>query len=188
MRDISLHLMDIIQNSITANATKISIEMNADTTKDLLTITIDDNGRGMSEEILSKVTDPFYTSRTTRKVGLGISLFKLSAEISGGNFEIKSILNVGTGIKADFIISSIDRLPIGDIAETMVTVILSNPEIDFELVLKRDDEEFEFSTIDVKERLGDISITQLDVIQWLKEYISESINIIFGGVLDEVTS
>ncbi len=188
MRDLSLHLIDIIQNSISAKATNISIRIRGDLSSDKLILAIDDNGIGMDGEVLKQVENPFYTTRTTRKVGLGISLLKASAEISGGRFEIKSVLGVGTTIKADFQISNIDRLPLGDISETLISVIIANPEINFELFLENIKDKFEFRTLDVKEKIGDLSITQLEVIDWIKEYIIEGTKTIFGGVLNEITS
>jgi hypothetical protein len=188
MKDISLHLIDIIQNSIAANANKIIIGINASLDADRLKITVSDNGIGMDKEMLSQVTSPFVTTRTTRKVGLGISLLKASAEITGGELEISSEKGKGTILKADFIISSIDRIPLGDVSETMVSAILTDSNIEFDLILESHKEVFEFKTVEIKEKLGEVPITDFEVLAWLKEFINEGIMNTFGGVLDEVHS
>lgn len=188
MRDLSLHLMDIIQNSISANATKITVSVNAESDRDELVISIEDNGVGMDEEMLSRVTDPFVTTRTTRKVGIGIPLFKASAQRASGDIEIKSVKGKGTVLKAGFRISHIDRLPLGDIAETMVSVVIARPDIEFELFLCSKGEEFNFNSFEVKDRLGDVPITEYNVINWIREYIDWGVKKIFGGVLHEIDS
>lgn len=188
MRDLSLHLLDIIQNSITADAHKITVIISADSQKGVLTLKISDNGRGMDAELLKQVSDPFMTTRTTRKVGLGISLFKLSTERADGMFSIASERNKGTDIKAALKISHIDRLPLGDISETITGVIVSKPEITLELILESHKKIFRFCTAEVKEKLGDVSITEFEVITWIREYIDEGVKITFGGILDEIHS
>ena len=131
MKDLSLHILDIVENSIEANASKIRIKINEDIKKDLLIIEIKDNGKGMDEETLKTVTDPFYTTRTTRRVGLGLSLLVQATKESNGNFEIKSKINKGTEIKATFQYSHIDRKPLGDINSTLTTLMIAHPEINF---------------------------------------------------------
>lgn len=188
MKDISLHLMDIVQNSISAKASKIETKISTENYTDELTIAISDNGCGMDEEFLKMVINPFTTTRTTRKVGLGVPMFKDSAEMTGGRFEIHSIKNEGTSLKATFKISNIDRLPLGDIAETMMGVILSSPDIQWILELENDSENFRFDSFEIVEKLGGVPITEFEVISWIKEYIDEGIKHIFGGVLNEITS
>ena len=131
MEDLSLHILDVVENSIEANATIIKIKIIEKESIDLLTIEIKDNGRGMDEETISKVLDPFYTTRTTRRVGMGLSLLAQSAKESKGNFEIKSKPGIGTELKADFQYSHIDRKPIGNMNSTIVTLITTHPEINF---------------------------------------------------------
>ena len=114
MRELSLHILDIAQNSIKAEAECLRIAVIEDLINDKLTIKIKDDGTGMDADTVKKVVDPFYTTRTTRKVGLGIPLFKLSAEQCGGYFEIKSQLGIGTEITAVFKHSHIDRVPLGN--------------------------------------------------------------------------
>ncbi len=188
MRDLSLHILDIVQNSITAQATKIKIHISIDSQKVYLLLNISDNGAGMDSDILLKAQDPFFTSRTTRKVGLGIPLLKESAIKCNGNFNIISEKNGGTQILAAFLINHIDRLPIGEIGETMIAAISSNPKISFVLDLNNGRNLFRLDTDEVTKTLGDVSITEFDILIWLKEYIDEGIKNIFGGVLNEVDS
>ena len=187
MRDLSLHLMDIIQNSISARASKIFVSLHSDTDSGELKMVITDDGVGMDDELLNRVTDPFTTSRTTRKVGLGIPLLKLSAELAGGKLDISSEKNKGTTLEASFSIAHIDRPPLGDISETMMNVVLAHPDIEFELKLRTDSETFTFNSFEVKGRLGEVPITNYEVLNWIREYIDEGIKITFGGVLDEIT-
>lgn len=186
MRDLSLHILDILQNSIAAKSKTIRINIIA--VKDILAIEILDDGIGMDEGFLKQVTDPFTTTRTTRKVGLGIPLLKLSAEMAAGEFNIMSTKGVGTSVKASFKISNVDRLPLGDIAQTVISVIVSYPDIDMCLYLSSEKESFTLDTVDIKNRIAGISIDNLDVINWIKEYIEEGVKTIFGGVLDEILS
>ncbi|MCX8128500.1 MAG: ATP-binding protein [Clostridia bacterium] len=188
MKDISLHLTDIIQNSVTAKAGRIKVIIDADQAKDCLKIIVSDDGSGMDKELLAQVTNPFVTTRTTRKVGLGISLFKASAEEAGGKLEIRSEKGKGTELEVSFRISSIDRIPLGDIPETVISTILSNPDIQVELILNSNKESFSFNSSEVKEKLGEVPITEYNVLAWIKEFVNEGIKITFGGVLDEIYS
>jgi anti-sigma regulatory factor (Ser/Thr protein kinase) len=188
MRDLSLHLMDIIQNSISAGASEITVSAYADINNDMLTLSVEDNGSGMDVEVLKHVTDPFSTTRTTRKVGLGIPLLKASATRAEGDVDIISEKGKGTLITATFKSSHIDRLPLGDIAETMAGVIMAEPDIRWKLVLKAGKDEFLFDSYEIKEQLGDVPVTRYDVITWIREYIGEEVKKIFGGVLYEVNS
>ena len=188
MKDLSLHLMDIIQNSITAKASLIKVNILAVPDIEDLLISIIDNGKGMDEDFVKKVIDPFVTTRTTRRVGLGIPLLKDSAEMAGGSLSIKSELGKGTEISATFKIKNIDRIPLGDIGETFSNLVLANPDIDFELLLKSDKETMDVSTKQIKEQLGEVPINTLEIVAWIKDYVNEGIKLVFGGVLDEITS
>lgn len=189
MRDLSLHLMDILQNSVAAKAGKITIGISTDTGNDELKITVKDNGIGMDRELLERVKDPFATSRTTRKVGLGIPLMQASAQRAAGELSIESVKGCGTTLTATFKISHIDRLPLGDVGETITGAILSDPGIVFELTLTHDCKEtFNFSTEEVKSKLGEVPVTDFEVITWIKEYIDDGIKLTFGGVLNEIIS
>ncbi|MFZ5965945.1 MAG: ATP-binding protein [Bacillota bacterium] len=176
MNELSLHILDIVQNSISANATWIEITITEDEEKDLLLICIEDNGKGMTIDFLNKVTDPFVTSRNTRKVGLGISLFKAAAEQCDGSFNIESQLGQGTKVTAKFKRSHIDRAPLGNIADTMITIIMSNAAIDYKYSHTYNDKVFVFNTQEIRNILGDVPLDNLDVIDWIKNHFQEGIH------------
>jgi len=185
MKDLSLHVMDIARNSVAAGASIIKITL---TVKDKwLVLRIDDNGNGMDEKFLEKVTDPFTTTRTTRKVGMGIPLLKQSAEMTGGSLVIKSEKGVGTTVEASFDKDSIDRIPIGGMDDTIKALIHANPELDYEIRFERGENEFELKTIDIKSYLKGVPIVNASVMEWLGESIREGLNQVFGGVLNEIS-
>ncbi len=180
MRDISLHLLDIAENSIRAKSTLVRIDLSLDKAADDLTIVIDDNGTGMSKEILESVKSPFTTSRTTRKVGLGIPLFTASCEATGGHLDIESEPGKGTKLTAHLKFSHIDRPPLGDIAETIATLTIMNPSIDFAFSANSI-EVFEYDTRQIKETLGDVPVTHPSVMTFIREYLKEGLKQVFGG-------
>ncbi|MBP7507546.1 MAG: sensor histidine kinase [Prolixibacteraceae bacterium] len=181
MTELSLHILDIVQNSITAQASLISIIIDEDIKNDKYIISIVDNGTGMDSETLNKVTDPFYTSRTTRKVGVGISLFKQNAEQAGGSFNIESTPGAGTSVTAIFGHSNIDRPILGDIAGTMTLLIGANPQIRFIYEHKTPVSDFQFDTEEVKSELEGVPINHPDIIKILKELIEENLKLIEAG-------
>lgn len=174
MREIALHILDIVQNSVVANATKIEVDISEDIENDVLRVVITDNGCGMTKDFLEKVIDPFTTKRTTRKVGLGIPLFKSAAEMTGGSFDIKSEVNRGTVVTATFGYSHIDRQPLGNMAETILGLITSYEDVEFRYRHSVGDEVFELSTAELKNILGDVSFTAPEVYMWLSGYLKES--------------
>ncbi len=173
MREIALHILDIAQNSVTANAQNVRLEVVEDIKADKLSVTISDNGCGMTPEFLAEVTSPFTTKRTTRKVGLGIPLLKAAAEATGGRFEISSEVGVGTCTKAVFGYSHIDRQPLGNMAETILGLVTSYENVDFLYIHRVDDKEFALDTAELKNILGDVPFSNPEVYMWLSEYISE---------------
>ena len=175
MKELSLHILDIVQNSIKAGAKNIEIKIDENSKTNLLSIEINDNGCGMSKEFLERVRDPFITTRTTRKVGMGISLFESAAIQSGGNLDITSEEGVGTNLKATFVLDSIDRAPIGDMAETMLTIVSGAPDIEYVYEHKKDDKVFLFDTAQIKEILGDIPLDMPEVLTWITGYIKEGL-------------
>jgi len=182
MDELSLNILDIAQNSIAAEATLVEIDVEEDSTLDRITIRIKDNGKGMSEDFLKTVESPFSTTRTTRKIGLGISFLKEAAEITGGSFEIISTLGVGTTVTAIFVMSHIDRQPIGNLTETIITLVSLNLTVDFVIRYIVDEKEFLFSTQEVKQLIGDdASLNSPAILTFLKEYISEHIENLSGG-------
>ncbi|MCK9208037.1 MAG: ATP-binding protein [Salinivirgaceae bacterium] len=176
MKDFSEHILDIVQNSIRANANDIGIVVLESKKQNLYQITITDNGKGMDAETLSKVVDPFYTSRTTRKVGLGIPLFKQNAELTGGNMTINSGLGKGTIISAQFILNHLDRLPVGDLVGTYLLLVTANQNINFKITHTTDQGEFNFDTREVKTILGNVPVTEASVRKFLKEMLQENLN------------
>jgi len=150
MEDLSLHILDIVENSITACAKKIEIKIIEEKKKDLLTIEIIDDGKGMDEEALKNVLDPFFTTRKTRKVGLGLPLLAQSAEESRGSIKIESKPGQGTKVKATFGYSHIDRKPLGDIYESLKVLIVANPDINFIYEYQKNDVNYHLDTKGIK--------------------------------------
>jgi len=184
MDELSLNILDIAQNSIAAGASLVEIDVDENYGCDSIIIRVKDNGKGMSEDFLKTVEDPFITTRTTRKIGLGISFLKEAAEITGGSMEIISELGVGTTVTAVFVLSHIDRQPIGNLTETIITLVSLNPEIDFIFRYKVDNEEFIFSTYDVKEQIGeDAALNSPPIVIFLTEYVNEHLQNLTGGAM-----
>ena len=150
MEDLSLHILDIVENSIRAKASMVEIKVIEDIRKDLLTIEIKDNGQGIDEETIKKVIDPFFTTRTTRKVGLGLPLLSQAARESGGDVEIASKVGKGTKITATFGYSHIDRKPLGNMEITLITLIAGNPEVDFIYEHKSDELECHLDSKEIR--------------------------------------
>ena len=178
MRELSLNVLDIVQNSITANANLIEIEFIEEINNDILKINIFDNGKGMTDEQIKSVTDPFYTTRTTRKIGLGIPLFKMAAEMSGGSFKIESTVGVGTKIYTSYIHSSIDRMPVGNINETVSMLIRMNPDIDFVYTHTFNEKSYSLDTRELREQLENVPLDTPEVIDWINEYLTENDSLI----------
>jgi len=182
MDELSLNILDIAQNSIVADASLVEIDVEEDSISDRIIIRIKDNGKGMCEDFLKVVENPFITTRTTRKIGLGISFLKEAAEITGGSLEIDSELGVGTTVTAIFVMSHIDRQPIGNLTDTILSLVSLNPTIDFVIRYTVDKNEFLFSTQEVKQQLGgDSMISSPAILTFLREYISEHIENLSGG-------
>ena len=174
MKEISLHILDIAQNSITAGAGLIELTVTESIKEDFLEFKISDNGCGMTPEQTEAVKDPFTTSRKTRKVGLGIPLLKMAAEQTGGGIAITSEKDVGTTISARFGYSHIDRQPLGNMAETVLGLVTSHEEIDFLYVHKVEDKEYSLDTREMKALLGGVSFTEPEVLLWLSDFLREN--------------
>lgn len=175
MKDLSLHILDIAQNSISAGAKNIVLLIDESTAADKLSILLQDDGKGMAPEVLLRVTDPYYTTRTTRNVGLGLPLFKQNAEMCGGSFHVESEMGRGTVVKAVFGLSHIDRPPLGDLPGVWMILVGSKPEIEFYYKHTRDEKEYVFDTREVKEVLEGLPLTEPAVIRQLKEMIRENL-------------
>lgn len=181
MRELSLHILDLAQNSLTAGASRLDIIVEIDHKKDLVAITLSDDGKGMAPDFLKTVTSPFTTTRTTRKVGLGIPMFKENAELTGGTFSIESTVGVGTKMRAGFVLSSIDRPPLGDLAATMISLVVSNPEFHFHLDYLVGGQSFSFDTEEIRAVLGPVPLDSPEVVSWMKDYLKEGIESLHGG-------
>ncbi len=180
--EISLNILDIAQNSIVAEASLIQITVDETTEGHLLKTEIEDNGRGMSEDTLASVVDPFFTTRKTRNVGLGIPFLKQEAESTGGMFHIQSEPGKGTVVTAIFCTDHIDCMPLGDVNATIHSLITRNPQIDFFYRRVVNDQSFELDTREMREILGGIPFDTPDVSLFLKNFLEENEATVLGGV------
>jgi len=168
VRELSLHLLDIAENSVAAQAKSIEICVSEDIANDRLTMSVRDDGKGMDEALLSKVVDPFVTSRTTRKVGLGIPFLKAAAEACNGFMKIESQLGKGTFLEVSFQRSHIDRMPLGDLASTMLTLVVGNPTIHWVFRYIGNQNEFFFDDASLKIELNSTPLSDPLVIAYLR--------------------
>jgi len=175
MKELSLHILDITQNSIRAEAMLIALTINESLAENNLTIIIEDNGKGIPADKLQTITDPFVTSRTTRKVGLGLSLFKAAAEGCDGFFEITSVVGVGTKVTGSFRRDHIDRAPLGNMADTIVTMVMSFGEADLFYEHYYNQQKFMMDTREIKETLRVTSLNELDILNWIREFVKEGL-------------
>ena len=183
MRDLSLHILDLMQNSIRAQAKVVSLSVLLDE-KGILSVVIEDDGTGMSEELLSRVTSPFATTRTTRKVGLGIPMMAENCRLTGGDLRIESELGKGTRLIATLHTSTIDCLPLGDLPGTMTTLVTMNPDKpEFILRCQSPKGEMQFDTRDIRQALQGVPLSEPEVAAWMLESLREEIEPIFGGVI-----
>jgi len=175
MKELSLHILDITQNSIRADATLVALMISESIPENNLTIIIDDNGNGIPADKLKTISDPFVTSRTTRKVGLGLALFKAAAEACDGFFEITSEFGVGTKVVGSFRRDHIDRVPLGNMADTIVTMVMSFGVADLIYEHNYNHRSFIFDTREIKETLGITSLNEIDILNWIREFIKEGL-------------
>ena len=175
MNELSLNIIDIVQNSISAGAKNIKIRLIEDTMKDLVLLEVKDNGVGIGEETLHMVEDPFFTTKTEKHVGLGIPLLKETAEITNGKFNINSRKGEGTKIKATFKRSHIDLPPIGNLEDTILTLVFAAEDINLKFTYEKNGKIFEIETGKIKSMLGSITFSNPEVIKFLKEYIKENL-------------
>ncbi len=169
-----MNVLDVAQNSVAAGAKLIRISLEVDDARERLVLTIEDDGKGMTEETISRVTDPFYTTRTTRKVGLGLPFLKMAAEMTGGAFSIRSQPGRGTCVQAEFGLHHIDRAPVGDMASTVAGLIQCSPDIDFVYIVRAAGDRFCADTREMRAVLGDVPLSEPGVAQWIREFIEEN--------------
>ena len=177
MKELSLNILDIAENSVKAGASLIEILLTEENS--LLTLIIRDDGCGMDKEVLEGVTNPFYTTRTTRKVGLGLPLLKMAAEQTGGTLTVTSVsdkddkLNHGTSVTAVFHTDHIDFTPLGDVVSTVTTLIQGHPDFDFLFIHRNPDREVVLDTREIRTVLEDVPLNSYDVIKWIEEFLNE---------------
>ncbi len=175
MKDISMHILDIAGNSVRAKATKIEIVVKESLQDDFLEIVIKDNGEGMDKETINRAMDPFFTSRTTRRVGLGIPLLQQNAELTGGSLSITSACGQGTTTAALFVRSHIDRPPLGNMAEAISLLMTGNPCINFVYQHSIEDESYEISSQEIIEAMGNVKLSEPFIFKLVKEMIQENL-------------
>jgi len=173
MRELSLHILDIVQNSITAEAAHIGIALQQQGAR--LTVTVTDDGKGMDAAQLQRVQDPFFTTRTTRKVGMGISLYRLAAEQTGGTLDIASAPGQGTTVTAVFCTDHLDCAPLGDMAGTLSALLSMNPDVQFDYRHSADAKDFALSTAELAQILDGVPLSEPEVALWLREYLAENL-------------
>jgi len=175
LEDLSLHILDVVENAIAAKARRIEISVLEEIEEDRLTIEIKDDGIGMDEEVRQKAADPFFTTRTSRRVGLGLSFLAQAAEEAGGKLEIESRPGDGTKVKATFQYGHIDRKPLGSMTETIVMLFLGNPDVDFHYIHVKGERSYTLKSEWMREKFhGQASMTP-DAIQWLKKHLQEGL-------------
>lgn len=174
MEDLSLHVLDIAENSINAGAKNIEIRIIENSAKDLLSIEIKDDGKGIDADTVVNVTNPFFTTRTTRRVGLGLALLEEAANSTGGKFRVESEINKGTKVVAEFQLNHIDRKPIGNVADTLVGLLSRMDDLNIRYEENKNGKKFTFDTKDIKSIYPDIKLQSADVLSFIKKYINEN--------------
>jgi anti-sigma regulatory factor (Ser/Thr protein kinase) len=176
LREISLHILDIAENSVTAQAQNILISLEEDTLANRLRVSIQDDGKGMDEEMVARVTDPFTTTRTTRKVGLGIPLLKEAAEACEGFLTVTSKPGKGTAITVEFQLNHIDRMPLGNLHDTFFSLFIAFPQIHWTFRYFRDGEGFYLDDAEMKKELHGVSLTEPQILQFFRDLFENGIN------------
>ncbi len=173
MRELSLHILDAVENSVEAGASKIELSIVEDPERDTLVIEVADNGRGMSQTMVEKVLDPFCTTRKTRHVGLGLPLFAAAARRSDGDLILQSTPGEGTRLRATFRRSHIDRAPLGDMPSVLLAILLSERPVDLDYVHRVGDREFRFDSAEIRTELEEVPLTHPRVREWISDYLRE---------------
>jgi Histidine kinase-, DNA gyrase B-, and HSP90-like ATPase len=174
LREISLHIIDISENGIAADADLIKIKISESRINNLLEITISDNGTGIATELINRVTDPFFTTRRTRRIGLGLSLLKEAAGRCSGEFIINSREGKGTEVSASFVLDHIDLAPMGDLAGSITCLIMGNPGVDFVLTYEYNQRSFTVDTGAIRKELDGVPINRPEVLRYIEDMIRVS--------------
>ena len=175
MREIALHLLDIAENSVAADARTITLTITEDLKNDRLELAVQDDGKGMNPELVARLGDPFVTSRTTRQVGLGIPFLKAAAEACNGGLRITSAVGQGTRLEADFQRSHIDRMPLGDLAGTLLTLIVAYPHVHWVVTYRADGAAFFFDSEPICQVLGEVPLTEPAVLGFVREMLEQGV-------------
>jgi hypothetical protein len=175
MLELALHILDIAENSTRAGARHVDIHLNEDPDHDLLTLEIADDGAGMDKETLTKVLDPFYTTKKVRRVGLGLPMLAQAAESAGGQLTLSSEPGQGTQLNVTFGLGHIDRQPLGDAAGVMVTLIAGNPDVDFTYFHEHGDKTYLLSTAEIKKEIEDVPINHVEILKYIRSHIAEGL-------------
>ena len=181
MKELSLNLLDIVENSTRAGASLVTIQVIEEPELDRLTLSVEDDGCGMSPELLAAVQDPFTTTRTTRKVGMGIPFLKEGAEMTGGSLDLWSKEGEGTKISATYGYSHIDRPPLGDLAETVVTLVQCHDQTDFCYTHRYRDQSFTLDTRELRVIMEGLPLSEPAVLGWIREFVNENQVKLYGG-------
>lgn len=186
MLELSMHILDVVQNSLAAQATRVEIRIREDLKKDLFLLEVKDNGRGIPGELAQRVTDPFFTSRNTREVGLGVPLFKEAAERCGGHLEVQSREGEGTRISAHFQLDHFDRAPLGDMAETLAVLIMGNPGIDFLYEHQVNEQTYRLETREMREILGPVGLDDPSVLYFIRQDVHQGLKEIGAATFPKI--
>jgi anti-sigma regulatory factor (Ser/Thr protein kinase) len=173
MLELAAHILDIAENSVRAGARLIEIDVDEDTANDSLSIEIIDDGHGMKQEEIKKALDPFYTTKTVRRVGLGIPLLADAAKRSGGHLTLESQEGKGTSIKACFGLSHVDRQPMGNIISTLIILIAGNSDVDFFYKHRHNDHQFELDTREIHKEIKDVPINHPKILKYIRGVLEE---------------
>jgi len=182
MRELADNILDIAQNSISAGASLVEIDITVSRGRDEIAFAFKDDGCGMSGEMVKTVADPFTTTRKTRRVGLGLPLLRQTAMMTGGDFAIESEIGKGTKVEVSFGLSNIDRPPMGDVAGALFTLVFMNPQIDFLFVYDVDGASFTFDTRVIRETVAPIPLNHPEISAWIKDCLSQEITQLHGGL------
>jgi hypothetical protein len=175
MLELAAHILDIAENSVRAGARLVEIIIIEDNAENLLSIEINDDGCGMTKDEIKKACDPFYTTKTVRRVGLGIPLLTDAAERAGGKLDLESIKGKGTRLKATFQLDHLDRQPMGDIISTLIILIAGNCDIDFLFRHRKNNRQFEMDTRDIRKEIDDISINHPQILKYIRNVLEEGL-------------
>jgi len=175
MLELSLHILDIVENSTRAGARNISIEIIEDKEGDLLSIEVRDDGSGMNESTLNKVLDPFFTTKTVRNFGLGLPMLAHAAETAGGRLVIESVAGGGTRVLAEFHLSHIDRQPLGNMASTLATLVAGNADVDFLYRHRHNERQYILDTRAIKKTINNLHLEDVDALIFIEQHVERGL-------------